>query len=133
MFIQDTTGSQDKYIDTSVACCKNVCFALRASGQLESDELRLGVLAFRDYEDEYVTKDFGGFTSDVDDVVSNLSSLQTVSGGDGPEAVTAALDTALKLKWRADAVKVAVLITDAPPHGIGEEGDDYWDGDPHGQ
>jgi hypothetical protein len=53
-------------------------------------------------------------------------------GGDGPEAITAALDKALNLKWRGDAAKIAVVITDAPPHGIGDRDDYYYDGEPYG-
>ena len=94
----------------------------------------MAVIAFRDHfdGDEYVTKDFGGFTNSVDTIVTNLSTLVADKGGDGPEALTAALDKALKLKWRGDAAKIAVVITDAPPHGIGERDDDYYDGDPDG-
>jgi len=76
-----------------------------------------------------VTQPFEGFTANVDKVVENLGKLTADGGGDGPEAVSAALGEAvLRLKWRPDAVKIAVLITDAPPHGIGESGDWYPDG-----
>lgn len=44
-------------------------------------------------------------------------------GGDGPEAVTAAMAEALGMDWRPNASKMIVLIADAPPHGIGEYGD----------
>ncbi len=93
------------------------------------------MIAYRDHdeEDEYVTKDFNGFTSSVDKTMQNLKSLKAYGGGDGPEALTAALDKARSLKWRRDAAKVVVVITDAPPHGIGESDDDYWDGDPDGR
>ena len=112
MFIQDTTASQQPYIDTSVARCKDICLALQGSGQLDKVEgLQLAVIAFRDHGDEYVTNDFGGFTNNVETVISNLNSLAAHGGGDLPEATTAALDKALKLKWREDAAKIAVLIT----------------------
>lgn len=39
-----------------------------------------------------------------------------ITGGDGPEAVTAAMHEALTLDWRPQASRMAVLITDAPPH-----------------
>lgn len=39
-----------------------------------------------------------------------------VAGGDGPEAVAAAMHEALTLDWRPQASRMAVLITDAPPH-----------------
>jgi acylphosphatase len=34
------------------------------------------------------------------------------------------------IEWRDDSVKVAVLIADAPPHGLGESGDGFPDEDP---
>jgi hypothetical protein len=52
-----------------------------------------------------------------------LSGLYASGGGDGPEAVTAALAEALNMDWREYASKMVVLIADAPPHGIGEYGD----------
>ena len=103
----------------------------------EDKGLRLALLAFRDHNsnDEYLVKDFGGFTDDVDDILFNLKSLEARGGEDGPEASTAALDTALKLTWREDedCANVAILITDAPPHGIGETCDLYEGGDPDGK
>jgi von Willebrand factor type A domain len=135
VFIQDTTQSQEPYINASVTRCKDVCIALQGSGQLDEVEgLRMAVIAFRDHydRDQYVTEDFNGFTYDVNTILSNLSSLKAAGGGDGPEALTAALDKALKLKWRGNTAKIAVVITDAPPHGIGEGGDDYYDGEPDG-
>lgn len=132
-FVLDTTESQDKYIAASAARCQDVCYALQ--GRLDKDDgLHLAVIAYRDHdeEDEYVTKDFNGFTSSIEETVRNLSSLKAYGGDDGPEALTAALDKARALKWRQDAAKVVVVITDAPPHGIGEGDDNYWDGDPDG-
>ena len=52
-----------------------------------------------------------------------MSGLYASGGGDGPEAVTAALAEALNMDWREYASKMVVLIADAPPHGIGEYGD----------
>lgn len=136
VFIQDTTGSQGKYIQASLTRCKDVCYALQRSGKLEEDDgLHLAVIAFRDQgqNDEYVTRDFNGFTNNVDSVVRNLGTLTASGGGDGPEALAAALSNAMDLKWRRDSAKVAVIITDAPPHGIGEAGDFHKDGDPDGK
>ena len=63
----------------------------------------------------------------------NLNSLFAAGGGDGPEATTAALKAATDLDWRPSASKMAILITDAPPHGIGEYGDGFPNGSPDGQ
>jgi len=45
------------------------------------------------------------------------------SGGDEPEAVADAMHDLLKLSWRDDSAKLAVLVSDAPPHGIGAPSD----------
>ena len=55
----------------------------------------------------------------------NLASLIASGGGDGPEAQTAALAAALNMEWAENAMKMIILITDAPPHGIGEAGDGF--------
>jgi len=55
----------------------------------------------------------------------NLKSLKASGGGDGPEAQTAALAEALNMDWEENAAKMVVLITDSPPHGIGEDGDGF--------
>ena len=64
-----------------------------------------------------------GFSSDISKVQKDLSGLYASGGGDGPEAVTAAMAEALRMDWREHATKMVVLIADAPPHGIGEYGD----------
>jgi hypothetical protein len=83
------------------------------------------LVAYRDHPPQdhtYVVKNFG-FSSDISKVHKDLSSLYASGGGDGPEAVTAALNEALNMDWRESASKMVVLIADAPPHGIGECGD----------
>lgn len=55
----------------------------------------------------------------------NLSSLIASGGGDGPEAQTAALADALNMQWSEKAIKLVILITDSPPHGLGESGDGF--------
>jgi hypothetical protein len=55
----------------------------------------------------------------------NLSSLIAAGGGDGPEAQTAALAEALQMDWAENAVKMVILITDSPPHGLGEKSDGF--------
>ena len=107
-----------------------MAISLQSSGQLEAKGLRLGLVAFRDHGDDYIVEDFGGFTSSVDKLKSNLSALEADGGDDGPEAVALALQRALALPWREDAAKLAILITDAPPHGIGEADDNYPGGEP---
>ncbi|EAU85754.2 elongation factor-2 kinase [Coprinopsis cinerea okayama7 len=135
VFIQDCTGSQGSYISSATRNIEQICAHIFESGKLQSPEdLRVGLVAFRDHPPQdhtYVTKNFG-FSSDISQVHRDLSSLYASGGGDGPEAVTAALAEALNMDWREYASKMVVLIADAPPHGIGEYGDGFDDGSPDG-
>ena len=99
-------------------------------------DLRVAFIGFRDHPPQdrsFVTMELE-FESDIAKIHANLRRLPgPQGGGDGPEAVSAALDRALKVKWRDDCNKVAVLVSDAPPHGIGSQGDFWPGGVPNGQ
>jgi hypothetical protein len=135
VFVQDCTGSQGTYISSATRNIEAICAHIFESGRLQSPEdLRVGLVAFRDHPPQdhtYVTKNFG-FSSDISQVQRHLATLYASGGGDGPEAVTAALAEALNMEWRPSASKMVVLIADAPPHGIGEYGDGFDDGSPDG-
>ncbi|KAL1736541.1 hypothetical protein EV714DRAFT_241889 [Schizophyllum commune] len=135
VFVQDCTGSQGSYIASATKNIEAICEHIFQSGKLLSrEDLRVGLVAFRDHPPQdhtYITKNFG-FSSDITKVHHDLSGLYASGGGDGPEAVTAALAEALQMDWRPTASKMIVLIADAPPHGIGEYGDGFDDGSPDG-
>jgi len=126
VFVQDCTGSQGSYISSATKNIQLICDNIYQSGKLQArGDLRVGLVAYRDHPPQdhtYVTRNFG-FSSDIDKVHRDLSSLYASGGGDGPEAVTAGLAEALKMDWREQASKMIVLIADAPPHGVGEYGD----------
>jgi hypothetical protein len=126
VFIQDCTGSQGSYISSATKNIKDICAHIFESGKLQTPEdLRVGLIAFRDHPPQdhtFITKNFG-FSSDISKVHQYLTTLYASGGGDGPEAVTAALAETLNMDWRVQASKMVVLIADAPPHGIGEYGD----------
>ncbi|EAU86957.1 elongation factor-2 kinase [Coprinopsis cinerea okayama7 len=140
VFLQDATGSQGPYIQSAVKAIHSICQKISQSpalgggdsGSAPTESIRFGLIAFRDHPPQdrsYVTKNFG-FTSNVDEVKKHLSGLIASGGGDGPEASTAALAEALNMEWKENAVKIVVLITDAPPHGLGEVGDGFPNGSP---
>ncbi|KAG2155997.1 uncharacterized protein EDB93DRAFT_1129290 [Suillus bovinus] len=135
VFVQDCTGSQGSYISSATKNIEEICAHIFESGKLQSPEdLRVGLVAFRDHPPQdhtYVVKNFG-FSSDISKVHRDLAGLYASGGGDGPEAVTAALAEALHMDWREHASKMVVLIADAPPHGIGEYGDGFDEGSPDG-
>ncbi|OBZ77251.1 Dye-decolorizing peroxidase msp1 [Grifola frondosa] len=131
VFLQDVTGSQSQYIASVKNNINTICSKIAASPKFQAEadpeKIRVGLIAFRDYPQKgndygMITKTFD-FTSDVSAMQANVASLSSSGGGDGPEAQTTAIAEALKLTWRNDAMKFVILITDAPPHGIGEVGD----------
>jgi hypothetical protein len=83
-------------------------------------DLRVGLVAYRDLGDDYVTRDFA-LTDDLDAMYAELTSFQPAGGGDVPENVDAALyDAVHKMKWRSGAKKMIFLVGDAPPATRGE-------------
>lgn len=95
----------------------------------------MSIVSYRDHppqDHSYITKTFP-FTSSIPTVQEHLATLYASGGGDGPEAVTAAMAVAVEgVEWRPEAAKMVVLIADAPMHGIGEYGDGFRDGSPDG-
>ncbi|CAE7232764.1 unnamed protein product [Rhizoctonia solani] len=136
LFLQDFTGSQSPYIDRSKREINEVCNSLLrlSEGELAVEDLRFGLIAFRDHppqDNTFVSKVFE-FTSNPNIMASYLGELTIGGGGDGPEAQCDALFDALHSPWNEKATKVAVLVTDAPPHGLGESCDGFPSGCPCG-
>ena len=60
-----------------------------------------------------------------------VTKTQAFGGGDEPVSVCCGLNDCFeKLKWRNEAIKIAILIADAPPHGLGSCGDAFPNGCP---
>src|SRR5262252_8678527 len=115
-FVLDTTGSMGGLIEGAKQ--KIWSIANEMASAKPTPELRLGVVAFRDRGDDYVTKDFD-LTNDIDAIYGQLQSFQAAGGGDTPESVNEALDDAVrKMSWSPDkgVLKIIFLVGDAPPH-----------------
>src|SRR5215217_6555133 len=84
--------------------------------------VRVGLVAYRDHGDSYVTQVLP-LTNDLDKVYTTLMEYRADGGGDGPEDVRRALaDGVRKAGWsrpRANTAQIVFLVGDAPPH------DDY--------
>lgn len=118
-FCIDTTSSMQGEIDTVKAKVKSMVNQIRDSK--EKPIVRVGLVAYRDKGDDYVTKVFD-FSENIDQVVHNISDLNAEGGGDGPEAVDCGLHSAVNdLHWtdREKTAKLLFLIGDAPPHKVG--------------
>jgi hypothetical protein len=73
------------------------------------------------------------FTKSIDTAKQNVSKLQAGGGGDTPEAVEDAMKAALELEYRENATKIVIMVSDAPPHGLGKVNEDsYPEGCPLG-
>ena len=131
VFTMDCTGSMGSYIQSAK---QNIELIVRRLHDAEGYDLRFGLVAYRDHPPQdmtYVTKSFE-FTTEIGAMQANLRTLSAQGGGDGPEAVAAALKATHDMAWRPDATKIVILIADAPPHGLGESGDGFPDGGPDG-
>lgn len=116
VFVLDTTGSMGGLIEGAKQKIWDI--ARRAQEGQPSPEVRVGLVAYRDRTDVYVTK-VVDLTSDLDTVYARLTELTAQGGGDQPEHVLAGLrDGVERMRWSSDpnAVKLVYLVGDAPPH-----------------
>lgn len=114
LFILDTTGSMDDEIQQ----LKDTIYSIytRIHGMFSSVSIRFGLILYRDREDEYVVEN-KGFTEDIDLFQVRVDRIEADGGGDYREDVQAALREAIEeTPWNPDAMKIAFLIADAPPH-----------------
>jgi hypothetical protein len=97
-------------------------------------DVRFALVKYRDHppQDSTFVTEVYPFTDSIEVMKGNIDTMRAQGGGDGPEAVSAALREMNELDWRPNATKVGVLIADAPPHGLGESGDGFPQGCPQG-
>jgi hypothetical protein len=116
VFCLDTTGSMGGLIDGAKQKIWSLCNQI--AGGKPTPELKVGLVAYRDRGDEYVTKVFD-LTDDLDAVHGHLMGFRADGGGDEPESVNEALHVALnKVHWSQDkkVLRIIYLVGDAPPH-----------------
>jgi hypothetical protein len=125
VFALDTTGSMSGLIDGAKRKIWSIAQFI-ANGQPRPD-VRIGLVAYRDVGDEYVTR-FYDLSGDLDAVFEHLSSFAAGGGGDTPEHVARALGDAIqRTSWTSDqgTLKQIYLVGDAPPHTDYHDGYDY--------
>ena len=115
LFLLDSTGSMADEIDRIKDTLLSI--SARISDLPAQPDLRLGMVSYRDREDEYVTRVFD-FDADAGRFSDTIRSVQADGGGDEPESLNEALHVALnKPDWRTgDAIRLVFLLADAPPH-----------------
>src|SRR5438105_752802 len=116
VFCLDTTGSMGGLIEGAKQKIWAICNQI--AGGKPSPDLKVGLVAFRDKGDEYVTRVFD-LTDDLDAIHGHLKSFKAQGGGDTPESVNEALHVSVnKVKWSTDnqTLRILFLVGDAPPH-----------------
>jgi len=116
VFVLDTTGSMSGLIDAAKEKIWSIASTM-ASAQ-NAPDIKMGLVAFRDRGDEYITKNVA-LSSDLDSMYAQLMDFEADGGGDTPESVNQALDDAVnKMTWSQDqqTYKVVFLVGDAPAH-----------------
>jgi hypothetical protein len=116
VFVLDTTSSMSGLIETAKEKIWSIATTLAQAEQ--TPEIHMGLVAFRDRGDAYVT-DVVDLNTDLDTIYGRLMRFAAVGGGDGPESVNQALyDAVHRISWSQDpsSYQVIFLVGDAPPH-----------------
>jgi Mg-chelatase subunit ChlD len=119
VFVLDTTGSMSGLIQAAKE--KIWAIANTMAAAQPAPEIKMGLVAYRDRSDAYVTKRTP-LTDDLDAVYKDLMTYRANGGGDAPESVNQALNEAVtKMAWTRDSgadrvYRVIFLVGDCPPH-----------------
>lgn len=121
VFALDTTSSMGGLIEGAKQ--KIWSIASRMASGKPTPRVRVGLVAYRDVGDAYVTQ-VVPLSEDLDAVYTKLMAFRAEGGGDGPEAVQDGLSDAVeKMKWSDSkrAAKMIFLVGDAPAHPQDQE------------
>jgi len=118
VFIIDNTSSMVPFLESAKWVVNKLISKLAAV----VPNLRLSIIGYRDKGDQYITRHLD-LTEDRYEILNFLEDCQAEGGGDFPEAIYEALSRAINtLLWREKAVKIIVLLGDAPYHRETETG-----------
>jgi hypothetical protein len=123
VFVLDTTGSMGGLIQGAKE--KIWSIAKHIASATPTPEVTIGLVAYRDIGDAYVTKKYA-LSGDIDAVFEHLMAFRAEGGGDTPEHVAKGLyDAVYGMQWSEGAMKMIFLVGDAPPHVDYRDGFDY--------
>lgn len=125
VFVIDATSSMGPYIAQSQQRMKDVVRVITGVVDVDGSgrntrKTRFGVVAYKDLGDDYglgATRHLA-LTNDFDKVQKFIDDIRASGGGDTPEPIHKALNTATgsKMGWRAGKASIVILIGDAPNH-----------------
>ncbi|NPA08713.1 MAG: VWA domain-containing protein, partial [Chlorobi bacterium] len=127
VFVVDMTQSMQPYIDATTEAIKSMVEKI-SKDPVISQKIRFGLWGYRDSLDipgmEFVTKNFTPELQEVKTFVNTLSKVKAAkfSSQGYPEDVFSGVDDAMrKTAWRKNAIRIVVLIGDAPSHPPGHK------------
>ncbi len=123
-FLIDVTGSMEdelRYVNSEIG--QIVQEVGRAAPETT---VRVGATFYRDRTDRHVVQQIP-FTTDVAGFAAAMRSIRASGGGDYPEDMNAGLEAAMgRLDWtEGNAVRVLVIVSDAPPKDYADAQYDY--------
>jgi hypothetical protein len=116
VFALDVTGSMSGLL--SAAKDKIWSIATSLAQAENSPQISMGIVAYRDRGDDFVTKIID-LNTDLDLVYSQLMALSAGGGGDTPESVNQAIfDAVTRISWdnNQNTMRTIFLVGDCPPH-----------------
>ena len=124
VFVLDTTGSMGGLIDGAKQRIWGIINEVMQKPT--KPRVRVGLVAYRDNGDEYVTK-LLPITEDLDKAYTTLMDYQAGGGGDTTENVRMALAEGVRgagwSKARRGLAQIIFLVGDAPPQNYAQEPD----------
>ena len=124
VFVLDTTGSMGGLIEGAKQRIWGIINEVMQKPT--KPRVRVGLVAYRDNGDEYVTK-LLAITEDLDKAYTTLMNYQANGGGDTPENVRKALAEGVRgagwSKSRRGLAQIVFLVGDAPPQNYEQEPD----------
>jgi hypothetical protein len=114
-FIVDATSSMSDELEFIKDDLENVI--QRVKNDNPTLDILTATVFYRDEDDDYIVK-HSDFTRDINSTLNFINQQSAGGGGDYPEAVHTALNTAItELQWSDVAkTRIAFLLLDAPPH-----------------
>jgi hypothetical protein len=115
-FVVDATGSMQDEITYLQSELDDI---INHTSETHKDvDLHVGSVFYRDRGDQYLTRHIDFQKGSTPQLLEFINHQSANGGGDFPEAVDAALTTAIdSLQWHTDArSKILFLVLDAPPH-----------------
>jgi hypothetical protein len=130
VFVMDLTLSMQPFVDATLELVRKVAEEAGRLPELKAG-LRLGFLGYRDSENikdiEFTTRNFTPKLQTVTEFAETLKQVRatSVDSVDYPEDVFSGIKKGItETAWTKDAVRVLILVGDAPGHELGHE----WNG-----